>query len=117
MPLLRGAQGILQCSDLIWAEDNGGTALKVQGLGGKDQTILKLGFPSERSYSQSFPEPTGWRYVNPIITPTVMPRYRSFIFYPNTRGARTPAPADDPRVVIPAPYLTPLPTLTPTATP
>jgi len=101
----------------IWAEDNATVTLMTDGLGGKDQTILKLGFPCERSYSQSFPEPTGWRYVNPIITPTTLPRHRSFIYFPGVRPRYVPVPADDPRVAIPAPNLAPLPTLTPTATP
>ncbi|MCC6976510.1 MAG: hypothetical protein IT322_21075 [Anaerolineae bacterium] len=93
--------------------------LITHGLGGKDQTIIKLGFPCERSYSQRFPEPTGWRrYVNPITTPTVLPRHRSFIYYPGVKHTPnwTPAPADDPRDAISPPNLSPLPTLTPTPT-
>ncbi|CAG0974586.1 partial Dipeptidyl-peptidase 5, partial [Anaerolineae bacterium] len=101
----------------VWAEDNANTGLKVQGLGGTHRTVLRLGFPCELPYSQSFPEPIGWRYVNPLITPTVLPRHRSFIYYPGRKDNWTPAPADDPRVAIPPPNLTPLPTLTPTATP
>ncbi|MCC6976512.1 MAG: hypothetical protein IT322_21085 [Anaerolineae bacterium] len=88
-----------------------------EGLGGTHRSIVTLGFPCERSYSQRFPEPIGWRYVNPIITPTVLPRHRSFIFYPNTSSNWTPAPADDPRIAITAPNLQPIPTLTPTSTP
>ncbi|MBE7514910.1 MAG: M23 family metallopeptidase [Anaerolineales bacterium] len=109
-PILRGS---------IWAEDTNGlwTLLVVNGLGGKHRTMIRLGFPCEIPYSQRFPEPTGWRYVDPIITPTILPRHRSFIYYPGEKNNWTPAPADDPRLAMPAPHLQPIPTLTPTTIP
>ncbi|MBE7512377.1 MAG: M23 family metallopeptidase [Anaerolineales bacterium] len=101
---------------VIWAEDRVhiSNLLRVEGLGGKHQSLIALGFPCQITYSQSFPESVGWRYVEPLVTPTILPRHRSFIYYPGIKASWTPAPAADPRVAIPAPNLPPIPTLTPT---